>query len=708
MKLFKLLIFAFAGVASFISGMSQKPLIVSPGKTLVGAATYCSILEDDRHTLTYDSVLSKSYKFVPCHKPYVNLGISSSTFWIKLKIINTTNENVYIEIGNTALDSVMIFEWVDSQLIKHVSGNWQAYLDREVRQINYQFLLHTKKFKEQIIYIKVQHSRGTQFPLVVGTYNAFYQKSANNNMYAGMYYGLILAMIFYNLFIYFSLKDPPYLYYVAYTFFMGLLNATLIGHAFKYLWPSNPWINRYTDIIAISVGLSGIMFVVEFLDTKRNTPLFHKIFKLLSFVYLLNILPIIMGYSMVGTYVVELLSLIVIICFFGCAIIAMRKNYRPAKFFLIAWSLLLLSVIIFILKDFVFIPYHPLTANALQIGSAVEALLLSMALANRINIYKKEKENAQLEAIAALNEKKQWITEQNITLEKQVDARTKDIQTKHDELENALQDLKQTQAQLIQREKMASLGELTTGIAHEIQNPLNFVTNFSDVTEEMVDELIDTTSKREDVNGLKDSLDVLQSLKQNVKIINEHGKRADMIVKSMLQHSQQQKGMLEPTDINVLIEEYLNLSYIGFKSKNKDFNAKLVTHLQSGIKKIDIVPQDMSRVFINLFNNAFYALMEKKIKANGNYEPELCVSTLINPDIMELHIRDNGTGIPAEIMDKIFQPFYTTKPSGKGTGLGLSISYDIVTKEHNGELKVYSKENEFTEFIIKIPVQDNS
>ena len=333
--------------------------------------------------------------------------------------------------------------------------------------------------------------------------------------------------------------------------------------------------------------------------------------------------------------------------------------------------------------------------------------MLSKALANRINIYKKEKENAQLEAIAALNEKKLLITQQNITLEKQVDARTKEIQTKHDQLECALQDLKQTQAQLIQREKMASLGELTTGIAHEIQNPLNFVNNFSDVTEEMVDELIENARKHGNAGELQGSLELLQSLKQNVRIINEHGKRADMIVKSMLQHSQQQKGMLQPTDMNFLINEFLNLSYIGFKAKNKDFSAKLVTHLQNGIKKIDVVPQDMSRVFINLFNNAFYALMEKKIQSNGNYVPELCITTLLNHEMMEFHIKDNGTGISPEIMDKIFQPFYTTKPSGKGTGLGLSISYDIVTNEHNGELKVCSKQNEFTEFIIKIPVQDN-
>ncbi|MCY7422191.1 MAG: GHKL domain-containing protein [Chitinophagaceae bacterium] len=704
MKLFKSLLFVFTGVASFTYGISQKPLIISAGKTLVGAASYCSVLKDDRHTITYDSLLRKSYEFEPYNKPYVNLGITPSAFWIKLKIVNTTNENVYIEIGNTALDSIIVFERVNNQLIKHISGNWEPYMDREVQQVNYLFLLHTKKFEEHIVYLKVQHSRGTQFPLVAGTYHAFYQKSANNNLYSGMYYGLMLAMIFYNLFIYFSLKDPPYLYYVLYTFFMGLLNATLIGHAFKYLWPSYPRLNQYVDIIAIFVGLSGIMFVVKFLETKQNTPFFHKLFKLLGVIYLLSIFPILMGYAMLGTYLVEVLSLVVIVCFFGCAVIAMRKNYRPAKFFIIAWSLLLLSVIIFILKDFVFIPYHPLTANALQIGSAVEALLLSMALANRINIYKKEKENAQLEAISALNEKKQYITEQNLNLERQVEARTSEIQTKNDELENALNDLKVTQAQLIQREKMASLGELTTGIAHEIQNPLNFVTNFSDVTEELVDELIEKTKKEVESEATSDTLEALTSLKQNIKVINVHGKRADLIVKSMLQHSQPNKGMMEPTDINLLVDEYLKLSYIGFKSKNKDFNAKLETDLQKGLNKIDIVPQDIARVLVNLFNNALYALQDKMHGRIQGFEPELLVSTKVNKHILEIHIRDNGTGIPSQIIDKIFQPFYTTKPSGKGTGLGLSISYDIITKEHGGELTVLSKEHEFTDFVIKLPI----
>ena len=708
MKLFQHSIIFICCLICFGNIVAQKVLTISEDNPLSGASKYCEILEDKNHTITYDSLLQYNYTFYPYTKQYINLGITSSSFWLKMNVVNTTNQPLYIEVGNTALDSVAVFEMIDGLIKRHVSGNWQAYYDRELKNTNYLFPITTQIKKPQTIYLWVRHTKGTQFVLSVGTFKAFYEKTAHNSLYAGMYYGLILAMIFYNLFIYFSLKDPPYLYYVSYTFFMGLLNASLMGHAFKYLWPRYPQLNLYVDIISIFVGLSGIMFVVKFLDTKNNTPFFHKLFKVLSVLYLLNIIPIVLGYPMAGTYIVELLSLVVIVCFFFCAVIAMRKDYKPAKFFLIAWSLLLLSIIVFILKDFGFIPYHPITANALQIGSAVEALLLSMALANRINIYKREKDKAQLEAIAALNEKKQLIVQQNLTLERQVEARTLEIQTKHDQLENALKDLKQTQAQLIQREKMASLGELTTGIAHEIQNPLNFVNNFSEVTEEMIGELIEKTNW--DSNGLssKDTIDILQSLKQNVKFISEHGRRADMIVKSMLQHSQQQKGMLEPTEINLLVDEYLKLSFIGFKSKNKDFNAKLVVDFQKNIGKINIVPQDIARVLINLFNNAFYALLEKKSKAIGDFEPELCVTTKLSQQMLEMHIKDNGTGIPADITDKIFQPFYTTKPSGKGTGLGLSISYDIVTKEHNGELKVNSKEDEYTEFIIRIPVQNKS
>jgi signal transduction histidine kinase len=274
-----------------------------------------------------------------------------------------------------------------------------------------------------------------------------------------------------------------------------------------------------------------------------------------------------------------------------------------------------------------------------------------------------------------------------------------------EELEETLKELKSTQEQLFQSEKMASLGELTAGIAHEIQNPLNFVNNFSEVSVELADEL-----KEELGNSPIDAVTrarmekLVEDLLQNQQKINDHGKRADAIVKGMLQYSRSSTGQKEPTDINALIDEYLRLSFHGIRAKDKTFNATMKTDFDINLEKINIIPQDIGRVILNLFTNAFYSVTEKKKKHAEGYEPIVSASTRKMNDKVEIRIRDNGMGVPQEVIDKIFQPFFTTKPSGQGTGLGLSLSHEIITKGHGGEMRVESKDGEFVEFIIQLPV----
>ncbi len=270
-------------------------------------------------------------------------------------------------------------------------------------------------------------------------------------------------------------------------------------------------------------------------------------------------------------------------------------------------------------------------------------------------------------------------------------------------LEATLSNLKDTQAQLIQSEKMASLGELTAGIAHEIQNPLNFVNNFSEVSKELIDEV---KSERAKVKSERDKVleeELLDDIAQNLEKINHHGKRADAIVKGMLEHSRTSTRQKEPTDINALAEEYLKLAYQSLRARDKDFNAELITNFDPKIPKIDVVAQDIGRVILNLISNAFYAINERSKKGEAGYIPKVIVTTQLTANSQQLiAIKDNGNGIPQNIVDKIFQPFFTTKPTGQGTGLGLSLSYDIV-KAHVGELTVQTKEGEGSEFIIQLP-----
>lgn len=288
-------------------------------------------------------------------------------------------------------------------------------------------------------------------------------------------------------------------------------------------------------------------------------------------------------------------------------------------------------------------------------------------------------------------------------LEGLVAERTAEITKQKEELEVTVKELQATQAQLIQQEKLASLGELTAGIAHEIQNPLNFVNNFSEVSTELLEELKEGPLQKLPAAEKQYAEEILFDLTQNLNKVSYHGKRAEKIVKGMLQHSRTTTGQKEPTDINILADEYLRLSYHGLRAKDKSFNATIKTDFAPNLSPLEAVPQDLGRVLLNLYNNAFYAISEKKKLQNGAFEPTINVSTKQIDGKIEIRVKDNGLGIPQAIQDKIMQPFFTTKPAGKGTGLGLSLSYDIITKVHGGTIDLNTQDGEFSEFILRLP-----
>jgi signal transduction histidine kinase len=316
---------------------------------------------------------------------------------------------------------------------------------------------------------------------------------------------------------------------------------------------------------------------------------------------------------------------------------------------------------------------------------ADKALVVAEFKLSRIEKEKKSLTNLLEETIEELQKKMFAVEQGNVDLSK------------------ALMDLKAVQSQLIQSERMASLGELTAGIAHEIQNPLNFVNNFSETTEELLTELEETMQ-----DGRTDEAAVIiEEIKQNLQKITHHGKRAESIVKGMLQHSRKNDGQKLSTDINALVDEYLRLSYHGLRAKDKTFNATIQTRYDERIGEVEVVPQDIGRVLLNLFNNAFYAVTDKKKSAGKDYEPTILVKTRLDDDKVKIRVKDNGSGIPQSAMSNIFQPFFTTKPAGSGTGLGLSLSYDII-KMHGGELKVKSIEGEETEFTVVLNKTDKN
>ncbi|MES2893743.1 MAG: ATP-binding protein [Bacteroidota bacterium] len=348
-------------------------------------------------------------------------------------------------------------------------------------------------------------------------------------------------------------------------------------------------------------------------------------------------------------------------------------------------------------------PFYAEWNNYFETGQLF-AVIWMIAMAVIVNRQNKALEKQKLQLLE--KEKENKITETlKAALEVQVAERTAALTLQKDELEHALVELKATQEQLIQSEKMASLGELTAGIAHEIQNPLNFVNNFSEVNAELITELEHEITK----GNIEEILLITKDIRDNQEKITHHGKRAEAIVKGMLQHSRNSTGQKEPTDINALADEYLRLAYHGLRAKDKTFNAAMKTEFDPAITAVNVIPQDIGRVILNLITNGFYAVAEKKKLGLDGYEPTVKVSTRkLRPganggEKIEIRVSDNGSGIPKKILDKIFHPFFTTKPTGEGTGLGLSMSYEIITKGHGGELRVENREGEGATFIIQLP-----
>ncbi len=374
-----------------------------------------------------------------------------------------------------------------------------------------------------------------------------------------------------------------------------------------------------------------------------------------------------------------------------------QKELRPMRMFMIAFVPYILVSLVSDLTETIFADFFKTSEVYFKNITALSYIWLAAILFSQNRQSKvAEKERIKRQHEDELNKA---IAIRKVELEELVQERTVELTRQKEELELTLEELKNTQSQLIQSEKMASLGELTAGIAHEIQNPLNFVNNFSEVSNELLEEM-QTEMEQGNSSEVKA---ILSDLKNNLEKINHHGKRADSIVKGMLLHSRASTGQKEPTDINALADEYLRLAYHGLRAKDKTFNAKFETNLDETIGKINVIPQDLGRVILNLLTNAFYAVNEKKRALGDTYQPVVSIGTGKAGKSVVIRVTDNGNGIPEKIIDKIFQPFFSSKPTGAGTGLGLSMCYEIITKGHGGKIEVESKEGEGTEMIVTIP-----
>lgn len=500
-----------------------------------------------------------------------------------------------------------------------------------------------------------------------------------------MFLGFLAFVMVINLFFYYVARERVYLTYAFTILVLLLLNCSdfILDQFFEgYL----PGIFKLQVVVTMISILLSITTIRQFLRVSDYYPLWDKFLLWLPVLFFLllgvsSINKVNFGFNSSNSVVlvIGLFMFMFYIVAFIVLVIKMYSKNAAAKTFVIAIGPL---VVVCLAGMFNILP------GWLVMPAAVWTILL-ISWRMFVRFKNTELDNVRM-AIEREEERNRIIAEQNARLESLVEERTS-------ELAQSLSDLKQTQAQLIQSEKMASLGELTAGIAHEIQNPLNFVNNFSDVSIELLDEMQEELEKG-DVEEVKA---IAEDVKQNLGKIAHHGRRADSIVKGMLQHSRTSSGQKELTDVNALGDEYLRLAYHGLRAKDKSFNAELIMDLDGQMPKIPLLTQDFGRVLLNLFTNAFYAT-QQKAKQDSTFKPIVKLTTAYKDGAAEIRVYDNGTGIPDEIKDKILQPFFTTKPTGEGTGLGLSLSYDIVVKGHGGTINIESEEGVYTEFIITV------
>ncbi len=676
----KKLLYLFFLLISNLSAAQANLVILSPdNRRGITITDQLEVFLDSTGRMRFEELSAdSSLVFVPQSK----IGKpGNNVYWVRVMLKSDLKEDLLLWAGAAWWDYATFYiTYPDSSLVTLTTGLLCKQSERGGKDYA-TFTLPAGK--QLIIYARLSTSgyfmRMEKVNLILGNHSRGLENERYYLYLSAIIVGILLGFAFYNVSFSLSSKDTSYFWYFLYLSGLAVSFSGQLGSGPSYLTqfflPEHPLLGLFMKRLADPVAfVSLILFSIQFLRTRSKHPLFHRALWLIIAALVLYNTIWLFGYVRSNSIGI-LLFLIAVGTVIAASVHAYTQGFKVARFFIVGQCLVFSGVLLSILQivfDVSPFEYLPNTRFLIFVQGAapfffgaLEALIFSIALTDR--------DKERLEGL---------------------------VNTRTNELNQSLQALKATQSQLVQSEKMASLGELTAGIAHEIQNPLNFVKNFSEVNSELLAELEREANKGnlEAVKGLA------RDIRDNEEKIVSHGKRADGIVKGMLQHSRASSGKKEPTDINALCDEYLRLAYHGLRAKDKSFNANFETHLDPAVGKVNVLPQEIGRVVLNLINNAFYAVTEKRKNTMVPYEPTVTVSTRKAGSHIEIRVSDNGTGIPEAIIKKIFQPFFTTKPTGQGTGLGLSLSYDIVTKGHGGELLLESTEGTGTEFVVRLPV----
>lgn len=662
---------------------------------------------DSTNALTIDDV--KTCSFIPSEAPVPNLGVSTHAHWVKLELGQTSQTSV-LEIQNPNIDSLWFYQFVEGGIsTEDFQGEAYAFEDRTFELPNFVFKLQPAATSE--VYIRMVSGKQLLLPIEIGEKEEVVKTQNNKNIFFGVYAGIILVMLLYNLFIWFSVRDENYIYYVFFILFVGLTQLVLNGYGNQYFWPTNTWLGlRAAHYAGVLSGITTVLFAQHYLHIKRYSPRLNKVLIGYMIIYGVAFILATAGFFTVSYNLINFCAVASLLLVYA-AVNSYRKGFAPALYFLVAFIIFLIGVTIFVLRDVGVFPNNIVAQYALPVGSALEVVLLSFALADRINQLKREKEKEQLQKLDALKENERIITQQNVLLEAKVNERTKALAASNSELNVTLDELRSAQAQLVDAEKMASLGQMTAGIAHELNNPINFVSSNITPLKRDLDDLLEilacyesaepgseeANAKITEARALSEELelDFLKTeIEQLMKGIEDGAHRTAEIVKGLRIFSRLDEDALKKADINECIKStliILKTTIRGASNVKEDFSMDL--------PEISCYPGKLNQVFMNIIANAVQAT-----EASGKPLEErlVTVKTENTEDSIVVSIKDNGVGMPPEVKSKIFDPFYTTKEVGAGTGLGLSIVLGIIN-HHQGKIAVESVPNEGTEFIITLP-----
>ena len=668
-------------------------------------------LEDPSGTFKINDILSNT-NFHPIGSSLPVLQYSKATTWLKFVLKNkTTRAFVPMTIGPSVIDNFDMY-FADPDKSNHIINLTSGSPSRDSKLIKQNnTLISCIIFPDSVrtIYLRIKSNAPGVIPISVSSANGFFKDADFENIVVGGFMGIIIIMALYNFMLFIIVGDLSYLYYVTYIFFLGLSQILFRGYGISFFVTKKEILNGYyIPFSRIFLGYTIILFAAEFLQLKKNLKSYFKYYYFLYVLYTIALIAIILGKPLTAYNIITISATVTAVALLGIGGLLYFKGFRPAKFFMLGWGLFLVSILISVARSRGFIEHTEFTSNIILYSSVLELILFSIALADKINFYRKQTSDTQLLSLTIAKENERLITQQNISLESDVNARTQQLIQTNESLSSTIENLKSAQIKLVETEKMASLGQLTAGVAHEINNPINFVSaNITPLRMDFLEifSLLDKYKEAGETPDRKELLLLAQEYKKSIDVdflkeeiltlldgIEEGASRTTEIVQSLRSFSRTDELVLKPIDVNKAVLNTLILlrSSIPYNIEIKPVMNKL--------EPLNCYPGKINQVLMNLINNSIQSIKAKEKPANES----IMIVTTDHAEDVTIEITDTGIGMSDEVKQRIFEPFYTTKNVGEGTGLGLSIVFGII-EDHHGTIDVKSEPNKGAKFTITLP-----